>query len=202
MNTHLSILHLSKRVDRMENLMKELEQQNITDYTIVEGIIDLAAVFRGINNSHKAIIRLAKDQCMSNCIIAEDDISFLGKGAWKYFLEQLEINQDADIFLSMIYEGKIDENNRIVKDPYSWSSMTLYSVNSKFYDTFLSINDFSHIDKEIGSMADKYDFRVCNPFICKQMDGYSDQRKQHCTYDHLLVGRKLFGVNNSNPEVH
>ena len=195
MNSHLTILHLPKRTDRLANLMQQLDEQEIDNYTIIEGQVDLAAVFRGINNSHKSIVRLARQQKMENVIIAEDDICFLGKGAWKYFLEQLELNKDADIFLSMIYEGVIDENNRIVKNVKSFSALTLYSINAKFYDTFLGLKDMAHIDKELGTLADKFDFRVCSPFVCKQIDGFSDQKKQDCKYDKYLKGRKLFGVN-------
>lgn len=195
-NTHIHILHLPARKDRMETLMNEFSEQRITNYTIIEGQRDLAAVFRGINNSHKSIIRLAKAQKLPNCIIGEDDLKFTAPGAWNYFLEQLELNKDADIFLSMIYEGVVDENNRVVKNPFSFSGLTLYSVNSKFYDQFLGMKDMNHLDKELGSFADKYDFRVCDPFAAIQYNGYSDQKKKDCQYDHLLVGIKLFGVNS------
>lgn len=196
MNTHLHILHLEKRQDRLLNLMKEFSEQGITDYSIMEGIIDLAAVFRGINHAHKLVVRLAREQKMENVIIGEDDLKFTAPGAWNYFLEQLELNKDADIFLSMIYEGKINEQNRVVKDGLSFSGLTLYSVQAKFYDSFLGMKELSHLDKELGSFADKYDFRVCYPFTTKQMDGYSDQKKKDCKYDHYLKGRKLFGVNS------
>lgn len=193
MNHHLHILHLEKRTDRLENLNKQLEEQEITDYSIVLGEVDLAAVFRGINNSHKKIIRMAKQKGLPNCIIAEDDIEFTSANSWKYFLEQLKINKDADLFLSMIYEGSIDENNRIVKGGKSFSGMTLYSVNSKFYDAFLGMKSMAHIDKEIAMFADKYDYRVCNPFVAVQSSGWSDQKKRFCKYDHLLVGRNMYG---------
>jgi hypothetical protein len=196
MNQHLHVLHLEKRKDRLEHLMKELEAQEIKEFTILEGIIDLAAIFRGISNGHKSVVRLAKRHKMPNVIIGEDDLKFTAPGAWKYFLEQLELNKETDIFLSMIYEGIVDENNRVVKNPFSFSGLTLYSVNAKFYDVFLNLNPMAHIDKELGQMADQYDFRVCNPFTTIQIDGYSDQKKKECKYDHLLKGRKLFGVNN------
>ena len=144
---------------------------------------------------------MAKTKKMPNVIIGEDDLKFTAPGSWKYFLEQLELNKDADMFLSMIYEGVVDENNRIVKNPYSFAGMTLYSVNSKFYDVFLNVNSMNHIDKAIGALADQYDFRVCYPFTTFQADGYSDNKKQEKKYGHLLKGRKLFGVNSQDQEV-
>lgn len=196
MNTHLNILHLPKRTDRLENLMKELEEQEITDYTIIEGIENFL-VFRDISNSHKKIIRLAKQQKISNCIVAEDDIKFTSKGAWKYFLSQ--IPKSYDIFFASLYEGKVDDNNRLLaseKQKDMLSGLTLYSISERFYDTFLNISDMNHLDKNIGVLADKYEFYVCPEFCAIQMNGYSDNKKIHCNYDHYMKGRKLFGVSS------
>lgn len=191
MSQNLNILHLPKRTDRMENLIKELAEQEITDYTIIEGFIDLVAVFRGINLSHKSIVRLAQRQRLKSVTIAEDDICFLGKGAWQYYLDN--IPEDFDLYLGMIYEGKIGEYNRLLPDPYTFSGMTLYTIHERFYNVFLGIKDMDHIDKTLGALAGEYKFYVTDKFVCKQMDGYSDQKKRDCTYDHLLKGRKLFG---------
>lgn len=196
MNTHLNILHLPKRTDRLENLMKELEEQEITDYTIIEGI-ENSLVFRDISNSHKKIIRLAKQQKISNCIVAEDDIKFTSKGAWEYFLSQ--IPKSYDIFFASLYEGKVDDNNRLLaseKQKDMLSGLTLYSISERFYDTFLNISDMNHLDKNIGVLADKYEFYVCPEFCAIQMNGFSDNKKTHCNYDHYMKGRKLFGVNS------
>lgn len=193
MEKHLSIIHLPKRTDRMESLIKEMAEQNITDWSIVEGVIDLAAVFRGISNAHKIPVRIAQEKQLSNTIIAEDDIKFLGKGAWNYFLDFLDKNEDYDLAMGMIYEGEIDGEGRIIKHPLSFSGMTLYSVSSRFYNVFLNINSMNHIDKSLGEVADKYKFIVCDKFVAKQLNGYSDQKKRDCKYDHYLIGRKLFG---------
>lgn len=187
----LNILHLSKRTDRLENLLKELAEQEITDYTIIEGFIDLAAVFRGINNSHKSIVRLAQQQGLKSVTIAEDDICFFGKGAWQYYLDNMP--EDYDLYLGMIYQGKIGEDNRILPDPLSFSGFTLYTVHERFYEKFLSVKEMDHIDRVIGEMASNYKFYVCPQFVCEQMDGYSDQKKRDCEYKHYLKGRKLFG---------
>lgn len=201
MNSCLHILHLKKRKDRLENLLKELESQSITNYTIIEGFVDLAAVFRGINLSHKSIVRLAKENGLKSVTIAEDDICFIGgECAWQYYLDNMP--EDYDLYLGMIYEGKIGEDNRILPDPYSFSGMTLYTVNERFYNTFLGVKELDHIDKTLGQLAGHFKFYVCPEFMCKQMNGYSDQKKKDCKYDHYLKGRKLFGVNNPNQEVH
>lgn len=192
MNQHIHVLHLNHRQDRMDNLMKQFKEQNIIDYTIVEGFRDLAAVFRGISISHNSIVALAAQQGLESVTIAEDDICFTAPGAWQYYLEN--IPKSYDIFLGGIYEGKINEENRIMPDPFSFSGLTLYTVHSRFYNEFLNMNIMAHKDKQLGSFAGKFKYIVCNPFVAIQMDGYSDQKKQYCKYEHLLKGRKLFGV--------
>jgi len=194
MNQRIFILHLKKREDRLSNLEKELKEQGIDKYLIWPGIIDLVAVFRGINLAHKSIVHFAKNKGLKKVTIAEDDICFLGKGAWQYYLDNMP--EDFDLYMGMVYEGKIGDDNRLLPDPFTFSGMTLYTVSDRFYDKFLSVKDMDHIDKTLGALAGEYKFYVCPEFVCKQLDGYSDQKKQDCKYEHLLKGRKLFGVNS------
>lgn len=196
MDTHLHIIHLPDRMDRLQSLMAELQFQEIGEFTVLSGFKDRVANFRGISLAHKQVIRLAKRQRMPNIVIAEDDVKFTAPGAWKYFLEQLELNKEADLFMSMIYEGTIDENNRIVPSAIGFTGMTLYSVNAKFYDVFLGVKEMNNIDRELGTLAGQYDFRVCPEFCAYQMDGFSDNKQEARTYGHLLKGRKMFGINN------
>lgn len=191
MNTRLYILHLEKREDRKVNLLRELEIQRINDYIIMPGFVDHAAVFRGINLAHKSIVRLAKENGLKSVTIAEDDICFLGKGAWQYYLDNMP--EDFDMYLGMVYEGKIGEDNRLLTDPFTFSGLTLYTVHERFYEKFLSVKQMDHIDKSLGALAGEYKFYVCDKFVCKQLNGYSDQKKKDCKYDHYLKGRKLFG---------
>lgn len=196
MNTHLHILHLERRHDRLDNLMKELSEQNITDYTIVHGIEDAAMVFRAISQSHKRIVRLARQQKMENCIVAEDDICFTYKNSWQYFLSQ--IPETYDMFFASFYEGKVDSNNKLVgslKQKEILSGLTLYSISERFYDTFLNMTEADHLDKRLGMIADEHEFYVCPEFCAIQTNGYSDNKKSNCNYDHYMKGRKMFGVN-------
>ena len=70
--------------------------------------------------------------------------------------------------------------------------MTLYIVNERFYDTFLGLNEWNNLDREL---AFKGRYVVCNPFVVTQHGGYSDNKKYaRESYDEYLQGRKLFGV--------
>lgn len=186
----VNVINLPRRIERLESFKQQANEQGFK-YQVWEGIIDLAAVFRGISNAHKNIVRYAKATNQKRVFIAEDDCVFLEAGAWDYYLSKMP--EDFSLYLTMIYEGKIDENNRIVKDPYSFSGLTCYCVDESFYDVFLGVNDMDHIDKSLGALADKYNFYVCDQFVAKQLNGWSDQKKKDCQYDHYLKGRILFG---------
>ncbi|MEO7048916.1 MAG: hypothetical protein ABI091_26675 [Ferruginibacter sp.] len=186
----MNVINLPERNDRLESFKEQAEIQGF-NFRVWQGKIDLVAVFRAISDAHKQIVIDAKINGLNHVCIAEDDIKFNCKGAWNYYLEN--IPKEFDLYLGMVYEGKI-ENNKLVNNPYTFSGLSLYTVSSRFYDRFLSMNSMAHLDKELGKFAGRYDYYVVPEFVCYQMDGYSDQKKKDCKYDHLLKGRKLFGV--------
>lgn len=198
MSDIVNVINLPRRTERLKSFIRQSDEQGF-DYRVWEGIIDLAATFRGISHAHRNIIINAKQMGLERCCVCEDDILFTAPNSWQYFLDN--IPDSYDMYFASIYEGKIDENNRLVKGVGAnelLSGLTLYVVHSRFYDVFINIYDLDHRDKQIGMLADKYEFYVCPEFCAIQSNGYSDQKKKDCTYDHLLVGRKLFGV-NENP---
>ncbi len=117
----------------------------------------------------------------------EDDCVFSAPGAFDYFVSQ--IPDDYDLFLSMVYEGQIDENNRLIK---GFSGMTCYVLNERFYDQFLAMKEMNNIDRELGNHAWKYKYYVCNPFTSYQLDGWSENKFEERTYGHLLQNRVMY----------
>jgi len=180
----VNIIHLPDRKDRWALLQNELCEQNITDYKVWNGIIDPFLTFRGIAQAHKQIVKHAKEENLSEVLIAEDDLHFTSQGAFQFFLNRKPENYD--IYLGGIYYGTLKENN-MVND---FSGLTFYIVNEKFYDKFLSTPEQKHLDIEL---RDQGKFIVCNPFTVIQHNGFSDNRKQYCNYDNCLKNRKLFG---------
>jgi hypothetical protein len=188
----INVINLPKRTDRLRQFEIQASEQGF-NYKIWDGIIDPIIVFRGISASHKRIVMDAKTKRMKRCIVAEDDIKFTSFGAFDYFLSQ--VPDSMDIFFGSVYEGKINENGRLIKGEAAneiLSGMTLYIVDERFYDVFLNINPMNHIDKALGLLADKYEFYVCNPFVAIQANGYSDNKKKECNYDKLLKNRVLY----------
>ncbi len=90
----LNIIHLPHRVDRLELLKNELITQEIADYRIWDGVLDEEKPFRGIAQAHKRIITWARDQNLHKVMIAEDDVKFTAKGAFKHFLQHEPADYD------------------------------------------------------------------------------------------------------------
>lgn len=188
----LNIIHLKNdplyphREEREKSFLKEIEEQNIKEYKVWDAIFYEDNPIKAISQSHKMIVRHAKENKLPRVIIAEDDIHFTKSGAWEFFLNS--IPSDCDMFLGHIYHGKFDEFGKING---SFSSMGLYCVNEKFYDYFLSVTERKHIDL-IMNRAMRYDIRVCLPMVCRQADGWSDNSKCHLEHSNKEIGKPMF----------
>ncbi len=180
-----NIIHLPHRKDRMKSLLNQLELQHITNYTIWNGVINPQNIAKGISQSHKRIIRYAKENQLSEVLIAEDDLKFTAKGAFNFFIKNKPA--DFDLYLASIYFGEIRKDNTVE----DFSGLTFYIVNERYYDTFLSIPEHDNIDR-LFKFTGK--FIVCNPFTVVQQNGFSDNVNMNCNYDSFLSGRKLFEV--------
>lgn len=184
---NLQIIHLGHRFDREALLIKELEAQCIVDYTIWPGIIENVP-FKGVSKAHKQIVEWAMKKGLSHVTIAEDDICFTDRGAYDYFIQN-EPN-DYDLYLGGITHGIKNERNEV----FDFSGLTLYRVKQTFYRTFLSVSDNGNIDRMLNN---KGRYIVCNPFVVKQHDGYSDNLKREMKYGVYYQGRAFF----RNPHV-
>ena len=179
----LNIIHLLHRKDRLLLLHQQLQEQNITNYKIWNGIEINSTPQKNISQAHKQIVRYAQQHNLPQVLIAEDDLRFTDKGAFQFFLKNKPI--DFDIYLASIYYGKIKKDNT-VKD---FSGTTFYILNQSFYSTFLSVDEDMHLDRSLNNLG-KY--VVCNPFTVIQHNGYSDNLKRNCNYDLILADKDLF----------
>ncbi len=193
----LNIIHLPNdslnfphREIREQSFLKQIEEQNITDYKVWDGIYEKHDPKKGICMSHKKIIRDAKENNLPCCLIMEDDCVFSSPGAFDYFLSQ--VPEDYDLFMGIIYHGEIQENR--VVNGFS-GGVTFYLVHERFYDTLLDVADSSHIDRELGNLCFKYKYIVCQPYIVWQRDGYSENMRRQMSYksynDNILFYKPL-----------
>lgn len=184
----LNIIHLPEREDRYATLMKELEEQKITDFKIWEGVRS-SFPFLGIKRAHQNIVRDAKLNSLPYVIVCEDDVKFFDKGAYEYFLAQMPPLDSFDIYLAgIMLSGELNPDNS-VKDGY-FTGFTLYIMSAKFYDTFLSIRGAGNIDAMLRGLGR---YVVCDPMIVSQHGGYSDNNlKIVKSYDEIFKDRNIW----------
>ena len=184
----IHVIHNSDRADRKKVLLGEFEKQGIRNYVFFPSVHDVELVQKGINKAHKNIIQYAKENNLESVLIAEDDIQFFDEGAFDFYIKNKP--DDYDIYLGGIYLGEIEYG--ITK---RFTGMTLYMVHNKFYDTFLSTDEYEHIDISLAYLG-KY--VVCDPFVVRQHNGISDNEKKYMNYDFMFDYRNCFKFTNQN----
>jgi hypothetical protein len=175
----INVIHLQNTdysKDRYNSFTKEFNEQGITDYKIWDGIHHPNKI-TAISRAHKQIVSDAKERGLPEVCIAEDDVYFLGKGAFDYFIQNKP--NEYDIYMAGISNLLKRENDYIT----DFRGMTLYIVNKIFYDTFLSVPENVNID---GAMKGLGKYYLCNKVVCSQRAGYSYHRKKHTDYSYLL----------------
>jgi GR25 family glycosyltransferase involved in LPS biosynthesis len=186
MSIPLNIVHLdgtAHSAGRRASFIKQLIEQEITNFRIWPGILDLSMPFRGICRAHKQIVKNAKDKGLPQVCIMEDDVIFFGKGAFDFFIKN--IPDDYDIYFGSISTGEPDKQNIVT----AFSGMSLYIVRERFYDTFLSVKETANID---GQLSRKGLYKLCPEMVCYQMDGYSYNKKAMKQYSKLSKKYKTY----------
>ncbi len=177
----INILHLPERTDRYIHIMNEMAVQG-ADFILHPGIRHIKP-FTGISRAHKSIVQKAKEQKLPMCCICEDDAEFSDPSGFKYFVDN--IPAQFSLYLGCIYHGEIRPDNT-VRD---FSSLTLYVIHESFYDKLLCAPENVHLDRALAGLGK---FVVCNPFVCKQIDGYSDNSKKETQYNKKYMGHRKF----------
>lgn len=187
----INIINLPHRIERREQAEQQVKEQGAYA-RFWEGIVNRHNRKEGVCKAHKQIVRDAKECGYKQVVIAEDDILFFqsknGELAWDYFLKS--IPEDYDLFLAMCYVCDLSKDNRITG---VFSSLTLYVINERFYDFYLSIPDDCHIDRHLGLTSNIHKYFVAEKFCCYQDGSRSDNSFLQCDYSPYLVGRKIFG---------
>lgn len=148
------------------------------------GIVGEKDVFRSVNvmQAFKRIVHYAKENRLPTVTIMEDDGVFTSARSWQYYNDN--IPDDFDLYLGGVYQATIKEN-RIVN---GYSGNTLITVHERFYDFFLSANEdplstyMAHLDKWLGGHCNEKKYIVCQPFVVKQLGGYSDNQRRRIEY--------------------
>ena len=137
---------------------------------------------KAISQSHKMIVRWAKEQRLKEIAIAEDDIIFTSLIGWEYYL--INKPEDFDLYIGGHYSGPHFPDNTVKY----FTGLTLYIIHERFFDTLLAADERRNIDSCLNGLGK---FVVCNPEVAKQRNGYSYHRKKVVNDDHYLTGRRF-----------
>lgn len=170
----LHIIHLRHRIDRKQLLINELIKQEITQYKIWPGIINLKNRQLGIYQAHCQIVKQAERNGLPSVTIAEDDICFSSHGAYRYFLDNEPDNYD--LYLGGIIYGRIS-TDFITSD---FAGATLYRISRRFFTTFLNLPEQGNFDRNLKGLGI---FKICNPMVAYQYNGLSDNQDKFLVLD-------------------
>lgn len=120
-------------------------------------------------------------------IIAEDDVQFLGPGAFNFFLENKP--SEFDLYLGGISYGRLLPDDTVS----DFAGIHLYIIHRNFYTIFLAQDGTIDIDR---SLKDKGKYVVCNPVVAIQRAGFSDNRKEYVDYSSFFKNRNLYNGSN------
>lgn len=187
------VINLDCRADRLQSFYQAIEpfRFEVERYKAVEvpsrGSSSLLKGEIGCKESHRNIIKIAKESGYDNVMIFEDDFEPLDG-----FLEQYtKIVNNLPHMFNFIQFGanvmglveKYDENlNRC----YGMFAAHCYIINSSIYDEILSNTEDLQIDviyKNIHARGHSY---LSNKTICRQRADYSNIQNSHVYYGFLL----------------
>lgn len=172
----VNCINLFTREDRLLSVSKQAKQQGFA-IRFFEGIQEKNKLpFKSVSKAHKQIVQYAKENNLESVCILEDDCIFSSPNAFDYYISQMP--EQYDLYLGMVYSAEI-KNGRIMN---GFSGLTLYTVHNRFYDEFLAANPKDHLDRHLGNTAFKNKYYVCQPFVCYQSGGYSDNLMQKLDY--------------------
>lgn len=189
MNAHLIIDPFRPHTNT--TIEKEIVDQEI-DMIMWPAIHDPNDVVRSINQSHKTIVAFAKEQKLPEICIMEEDVMFLGPGAWQQYLASKP--EKFDLYLGGCYGLNQDAYRRIAEGAgavqiNNFAGLHCYIINESYYDRFLGMPENKHIDDQPGMGV----FYVSAPFVALQHPGWSSNNKVTVNYNKNIPKECLYG---------
>lgn len=181
----INVINLERRDKRRISLMNHLDEMGCL-YKFWRAYEHPNQMpFECVAESHKMIVRDAKQRGLDSVLIAEDDLRFSSKKSLDYFMSN--VPDKYDLFFGMIYTGTI-QDRRIT---HGFSGLQFYSIHQRFYDTFLSAPPKKHLDVWLGMHCHENLYYVSDPFICGAASGFSDNFNRQWTFEESKLPRNL-----------
>lgn len=181
----VNIIYDSRRVEKYEPLIKELERQKIVDYEIYPCVM-YPDVVASINASHKMIVKEAKEKGLVEVCIGEDDMYFPNENGFEWFLKNKP--KVYDLYNAANYIGEKPKGKKGAFKAEYMIGFHLYFIHSRYYDTFLSTPNNLHIDSEQKSPLMYY----CYPHPCLQRAGWSSNHKTDVNYNAMFDKEDIY----------
>lgn len=169
------IIHTVGNQTRHDNILQQFSLQSTKyEYEIIPAVMNPGMARMGIAQSHKKCVAIAKERGYDQVTIIEDDILFLSPHSLELYEQVVgSIDIDWDLCFAGVYSGEIIEvPGKLwgrIEDKVS--GLQCYTVNSKFYDTFLTADDQYNIDWYLSEVL-KAKSICCWPFLAIQQPGY------------------------------
>lgn len=208
------IINLKHRTDRKEHVLKELKEQNITNYEFFEAIKPTTEEVNkwnpnychyvkkdvhplkfenyrigclGCLKSHLEIIKLSLERNYNNILILEDDTKFVNPFTNLIeYSDQIHNTYDM-LYLSGSHCGKKETvSNNIIKIEGTNTTGSYLITKNVMEHIVKNINNY---DKEIDvfyskEIQPKYNCYCVIPHITHQLSGYSDIQQSLVNYGH------------------
>jgi glycosyl transferase family 25 len=191
-------INLDKRVDRRENIEKELNEFGLT-YERFPAIETHGFGILGCGLSHLQVLKIAKERNYENVLILEDDFTFLvTKEEFEKQLSHffnLQLSYDV-CFLSYSVIHDLELDNGIVNKVLHSQSASGYIVHNKCYDKLIELYEYAiplleqtqmhwvyandQVWKQLQETGEWYYFIKR---LGKQMSGYSDNAECFMHYN-------------------
>lgn len=193
------IINLPHRKDRLERVKSEMKNHNIDNWEIFPAIHNKTMGFKGLSDTVKKIIRIAKKDNLDMIIIFEDDVKMTNPKSFEKFQLALDsLPEKWDILLGGVYSlltGYEEYNEHLIK-VRDFASLHCTLINKSAYDIILKhdVEKKKHLDRYLGLNCKNGDLKVFLtwPMIAVQYNGESDISNKKVNYDRLLKKFKLY----------
>jgi GR25 family glycosyltransferase involved in LPS biosynthesis len=208
-HTKTYVINLNKRKNKYDRIVNDFKNSlQIERFSAIENVNGHI----GCGESHKAIVRKAKEENLNTVLILEDDCKPLEhfKERWPIIKKWLDSNMDKwEVFnggpLHTVGENKefdIDEYNQLYSMKIGKCTQFMY-INKSAYDKILQwtfekdwLYDYGFIN------TDKFKNLFIKPSLTTQYDGYSNTEKLNKKYGGNLCNISYFTVSTKDtPEL-
>lgn len=165
------IINLAHREDRRIHIGNELKKFNF-NYYLLDAIADGSGT---CFQSQKKCIETAKENGWNEVLILEDDAIFSENASDIFFKAKSELPEDWDMFfMGANLKNEAKKYSPHLHRMYGAFAAHAYMVNSKFYDTILSLPFTKEMDIHYRELMPHSNVYLCSPMIAYQIQSFSD----------------------------